>query len=363
MSSNGTPTWLIALMIVLAVAAAVTFGLFLDRHAQAAAYQTQFTALKMELEQMRVRQAALKDRVPKLDEGIRTRREQALALEENEKTWAADLDRLVQDNKGRLGELGDANRKEVKTYGDLMRDAPARRAEVGSEEERAYTQEHDFDENRRKLRDEVAEVARALEADKKKGRSEIVRLDSRIAELESRVKFLTNQLDAESREMRPDGQLIAADSASAGFVVIDRGTRQGLRKGLRFTVFTQRGGKNVIKGMIEVVKMEERLATCRVLDEKDRNDPLIDGDLVHNPVWDAERVRSFAIRGDFRRFSRLELARFIEEAGGRIDPEPRVGTDFLVAGAAAEQWTEAAVKLGVSILSEDQLLDYVRPQE
>ncbi len=363
MSSSGSPTWLVALMIVLAIAVAATFGLFLDRHAQAAAYQTEFGALKIELEQMRIRHAALKGMVPVLDEGIRTRREQALALEENEKTWVADLERLVQDNKGRLGELGDANRKEVKTYADLMREAPERRAEVGREEKRAYDQDHDFDENRRKLRDEVSEVARQLEADKKKGRSEIVRLDARVAELENRVKFLTNQLDSESREMRPDGKLVAADSASAGFVVIDRGTKHSLRRGTRFTVFTQRAGKNVVKGMVEVVRMDERLATCRVLDEKDRNDPLIDGDLIHNPVWDSDRVRTFAIRGDFRRFSRGELARFIEEAGGRIDTEPKVGTDFLVAGAAAETWTEAAVKLGVSILSEDQLLDYIRPQE
>ncbi len=363
MSSSGSPTWLIALMVVFAVAAAVTLGLFLDRHAQAAVYQSEFVALKIELEQLRPRQAALKDLIPKLDESIRVRREQSLALSENEKTWGADLDRLVQDNKGRLGELGDANRKEVKTYADLMREAPERRAEVGSEEERAYAQDHDNDENRRKLRDDVSVVARQFEEDKKKGRSEIVRLDARVAELENRVKFLTNQLDSESREMRPDGKLVAADSASAGFVVIDRGTKHSLRKGMRFTVFAQRASKNVIKGMVEVVRMDERLATCRVLDEKDRNDPLIDGDLIHNPVWDADRVRSFAIRGDFRRFSRDELARFIEATGGRIDTEPKVGTDFLVAGAAAEVWTEAAVKLGVSILSEDQLLDYIRPQE
>ncbi len=363
MSSSGSPTWLIALTVILAVAAAITFGLFLDRHAQAAAYQNQQHSLKVELEQMRVRQAALKDRIPKLDEGIRMRREQALALEENEKTWSADLDRLVQDNKVRLGELGDANRKEVKTYGDLMREAPERRAEVGREEERAYAQEHDFDDNRRKLRDEVSAIAQQFEQDKKKGRSEIVRLDNRVGELDNRVRFLTNQLDAESREMRPDGMIMAAESATAGFVVIDRGSKHNLRKGLRFTVFVQRAGKNVSKGLIEVVKIDERLATCRVLDEKDGNNPFVNGDLIHNPVWDADRVRTFAIRGDFRRFSRGELTRFIEQSGGRVDTEMKTGTDYLVAGSAAEQWTETAVKLGVSILSEDQLLDYIRPQE
>lgn len=363
MSSSGPPTWLVALMVVLAVAVAVTFGLFLDRNAQAAAYQNEQTALKLEMEPLRIRLANVKDRIPKLDAAIRDRRNQIASLEDNEKTWSADLDNLVQANKTRLGELGEANRKEVRTYADLMREGPERRAEVGREEERAYAQDHDFDENRRKLREEVSEVARQVEADKKRGRSEIVRLDARVAELEGRVRFLTNQLDSESREMRPDGMLVAADSASAGFVVIDRGTKHNLRKGTRFTVFTQRAGKNVVKGMIEVVRMDERLATCRVLLEQNGNDPFIDGDLIHNPVWDPDRLRSFAIRGDFRRFSRSELTRFIEEAGGRVDAEMKVGTDYLVAGAAAESWTESAVKLGVSILSEDQLLDFIRPQE
>lgn len=363
MSSSGPPTWLVALLIVLALAAATTFGIFLDRNAQAAAHQNQYHAVKLELEPLRIRSANVRDQIPKLDALIKARREQTLALEEYEKSWAASLDSMVQANKSRLGEIGDASRKEVKTYGDLMREAPERRAEVGREEQRAYAQEHDYDESRRKLRDEVSEVARQLEVDKKKGRSEIARLDARVAELENRVRFLTNQLDSESREMRPDGSVVAAESASSGFVVIDRGTKHNLRKGTRFTVFAQRAGKNVVKGMIEVVRMEERLSTCRVLLEKDGNDPFIDGDLIHNPVWDSDRVRSFAIRGDFRRFSRGELSRFIEEAGGRIDGDLKVGTDFLVAGSAAEKWTESAVKLGVAILSEDQLLDFIRPQE
>lgn len=363
MSSSGPPTWLVALMVVLAIAVAVTFGIFIDRNAQAAAYQNEYNALKLELEPLRIRHANVKDQIPKLDALIKARREQTLSLEEFEKSWSANLETMVQGNKAKLGEIGESNRKEVKTYADLMREAPERRAEVGREEERAYAQDHDFDENRRKLRDEVAEVARQLEVDKKKGRSEIVRLDARVAELENRVRFLTNQLDSESREMRPDGALVSAESTSAGFVVIDRGTKHNLRKGTRFTVFTQRAGKNIVKGMVEVVRMDERLATCRVLLEKDGNDPFIDGDLIHNPVWDADRVRTFAIRGDFRRFSRGELTRFIEEAGGRVDAELKVGTDYLVAGGAAEKWTESAVKLGVSILSEDQLLDFIRPQE
>lgn len=364
MNRTGPPTWLVALAIVMAIAAAVTFGLFLDRHAQAAAHQNQMVALKLELEQLRIRQANLKDAIPKLDDAIRTRRSQDAALTDNEKTWITDLDRLGQENKDRQGAIGEATRKEVKTYGDLMKEAPERRAEVGREEERAFNQERDFDDNRRKLRDEVSEEARQYEIERKKGRGEILVLDARIAELEARVRFLVNQLDLESREMRPDGSLLAAESAnSAGFVVMDRGHRHNLRLGTRFTVFVQRASKNVVKGMVEVVRIEDRIATCRVLDEKNPNDPLIAGDLLHNPVWDPDRVRTFVIRGDFRQFSRAELARFIEEAGGKVEPELRTGTDYLVAGAAAEAATQAAVNLGVSILSEDRLLDFIRPQE
>lgn len=363
MSSPGAPTWLVAVLITFALAASVTFGLFLYNHARAASLAGQYAALTAIKPSLNDRQSKLRDLVPKLDEAIKSRRDTAAAVAELEKSWAGTLDRLVQENKGRLGAISDDMRKEVKTYNDLMKEAPDRRAEVGREEERAYAQDHDFDENRAKLRDEVEVAARTLETGKKKGRSELTHLDQRIDELESRVRFLTNQLDIASREMRPDGRIMAAESAQAGFVVIDKGHAQNLRKGTRFTVFCLRGGQNVTKGMIEVVKVDERISTCRVLQEKDRNDPFIDGDMIHNPVWDPDRTKSFAIRGDFSRFSRTELERFVEQGGGRVDSDLKVGTDFLVAGSHAEQWTGLAVKLGVSILSEEQLLDFIRPQE
>ena len=363
MSNTSAPTWLVALLVIFALTAIVTFSLFLYKHAEAASLASQHVLLKGELEQLRTRQGAAKDAVPKLDAAIRQRYERRLSLEENEKTWTADIDRLVQDNKSRLGDLATSTHKEVKTYGDLMREAPERRKEVTREEERAHTLDQELDESRRKLRDEIENVAQEFEQDKKRNRSELVQLDGRVEELESRVRFLTNQVDIASREMRPDGKIVAAASAQAGYVVIDKGSKHNLRKGTKFTVFAQRGGRLVLKGEIEVVKLDERLATCRVGQEYAANDPFIDGDFIHNPVWDPDRVKSFAIRGDFKRFSKTELSRFIEEGGGRVDADVKVGTDYLVAGGAADQWTDLAVKLGVSILSEDQLLDFIRPQE
>ena len=364
MSSPSAPTWLVALLVIFALTAAVTFSLFVYKHAEAANLANRYAMLKGgELEQLRQRQGQLGSAVAKLDEAIKQRRERTQVIEENEKTWAADLDRLVQENKARLGDLQAATRKEAKTYADLMHEAPDRRTEVSKEEERAAVQEHELDENRRKLRDEIEQVAQDFEQQKKRDLSERVKLDARIVELEARVQFLTQQVDLASREMRPDGKLVAAEAAQAGYVVIDRGFKHNLRKGTFFTVFAPRAGKLVLKGEIEVVKVDDRLSTCRVIRENSPNDPFVNGDLIHNPVWDPDRVKSFAIRGDFRRFSKAEITRFIEEGGGRVDSEMKAGTDYLVAGAAAEQATDLAVKLGVSILSEDQLIEFIRPQE
>lgn len=364
MSSPGQPTWLLALMVVFAIAAAVSFGFLLERNAQQAAYLAQFTVLKdIELPALRTRQGALTTESQRLDQVIAARRARLAATEEQVKIWSGDIDRIVDQNRTRLGEMEGSMRKEVQTYQEKMREAPERRAEVGREEERAYGQEREFDDNRRKLRDEIETEAQSLEIQKKKGRAELAKLDSRIAELEGRVKFLANQIDEASRVMKPAGQILDAEAASSGFVVIDRGLKHNLRKGTRFTVFCVRGGRNVVKGMIEVVSISERIANCRVIDEKNRNDPFIAGDKLHNPIYDPDRTKVFAIRGDFARFSRAELERFIGDAGGRVDPDIKIGTDFLVAGTAADKWTDIAVKLGVSILSEEQLLDFIRPQE
>ncbi|MDW8373351.1 MAG: BRCT domain-containing protein [Planctomycetota bacterium] len=363
MSTSGSPPWLVALLVLCIVSAVVSFGVFLERHAQAAAYQNQFAALKLELRQLRERQSKLIAAIPELEAMIRDRRLQIAELEEHRKTWLADINRLVEDNRGRQVAIGDAVRRELRTYNDLMREAPERRREVGSEEERAYTQELEIDDSLGKLRDEIATLARDLEVIKKRDRSELVQLDARIAELEERTRFLTRQVDLESREMRPDGVILSAHAAANGYVVIDKGRRNGLRRGLRFSVFTMRAGKPVDKGSIEVLSVEERIGICRVLEERDRNDPLIAGDRLHNPIWDPDRVRSFALHGDYQRFTRTELASFITAAGGIIHEELRPGTDFLVAGARAERWTELAIKLGVPIISEQQLLEFIRPQE
>lgn len=361
-SLNRTPSWLTGLLVIFTCTSIFVLGLYLLRHARRASLEEQQSRLTLSLVPMRVQEDDLKKQIPLLDKQITDRRGRLDALTEYEKTNQADVDRLVVQNSATLKTNADLLRKGQASYVDLMREAPERRKDLAKEEERAFQSEHDNDERRRQLREDVEKQNQTMENTKKKWRDDTQTQENRIAELEARVRQLTQQLDLSNREFRADGQILASE-ARDGFVVIDRGLQHNLRKDTKFTIFNKRGGKIVTKGQVQVISVENRLATCRVLEEKDANDPLIAGDYLHNPVYDPDHQRGFVIRGEFTRFSTTEISRFILDAGGHIDAELSVNTDFLVAGGKATTALDQATKLGVSIISEDQLLDFVRRDE
>jgi NAD-dependent DNA ligase len=354
--SQRTPGWMVGLFIIFALATAATFGLWLYRHAEKSAYREEFAHLQVEIRAMREYEGKLTAEIPPLDAQIQARRLLATNLDASDKQTIEDVNRLVETNKQHLKAITDAIEKQKGTYTELLKDAKDRRVELGQEEQRALNNEREFDEKRAVMRAKIETVSQEIEGVKKKGRKDDAELDSRIAQLEDRVRELTQQREIDSKELRSDGQILQSQ-ASEGFVVINRGHRQNLRKGTRFVVYNRRAGKNILKGTIEVTRVEEQISVARVLDEADHNDPLIVNDQIANPVYDPDKIKGFAIRGDFTHFSKDELKRFILESGGRYDEELSVNTDYLVAGERADAPLQQAIKLGISILSEEQLIE------
>lgn len=357
--NSTTPTWLVGLLIVFALAAAATFGLLLWRHAELSALQEQHRLLEsrnIELEPIRT---AIERVPPAMDEQIRERRAKIEGMTQVETQSIQDVETLILRNQENLKANEEAQNKEVAKFQALMKEAVERRKELEREEERQYATERDNDERRRGMRADVEAMSQVIEQRKKENRRKNAELDARIDELEARVRRLTQEQDLANRSFKSDGQIVASEAAN-GFVVINRGHRQNLRNGTKFTIFNRRAGKHVAKGMVQVISVEEEIATARVIVESDGNDPLIQGDHLHNPVYDPDKIKHFAIRGDFLRYSKEELGQFIADSGGVVDPQVSIGTDFLVAGQNAAKALEQATQLGVSILSEDQLLDFVR---
>ncbi len=354
-----TPNWLVSLLVIFSLAAIAVFGLYIFRHTQRASLDEQHEMLKAQLVPMREAAAHVEDRIPPLEKNILNRRALLAPLDTFEGTNRADVDRALTTNGATLKTNEGLQDKAMSAFADAMKEAPERRQELGREEERSYTTERDNDDRRRQLREDVEKQSQTIEVQKKKWRGEKAVLDDRIDELEGRVRQLTNQLDTSNREFKIDGNILASEAAD-GFVVIGLGFAEHLRSGTKFAVFNRRAGKIVVKGQILVTEVREHVSTARVLSEADRNDPLVKGDHLHNPVYDPEHIRSFAVRGDFKRFSRTEITRFIQESGGTVDNDLAVNVDFLVAGSNAPADLDQATKLGMSILSEDQLLEFLR---
>lgn len=356
---NETPGWLKGLIIVFGCTTVLTFGLFLYRHAEDAAVYERYRDLVSERDRLNLYVARLRPQVQPLEQAIGVRRQKIAAIAATESQSREDITRIVAEGGVARAGIEAAVQAESKKYDQLLTDARARRLELHQEEDRALALERDLDERRLRTREQLQILSRELEQLKREARNQNKDLDSRIDELTERITQLTEQRELNNRELRSDGQVLAA-RATDGYLVIDRGHQHGLRMGTKFTVFNRRGGRHVIKGQIEVVEIDSRTAVSRVLEEVDSNDPLIPGDHIHNPVYNPAETKIFVLAGDFTRFSKEELARFIVDAGGRVDHELSTATDYLVAGGRADAALAQASKLGISILSEGQALELVR---
>ena len=359
MSDSGTPGWLKGLIIVFAIASAATFGLYLYRHSEDSALLEQYRLLRRDVVEMRVYAPKLEAQIAPLDQQIVTRRTKLVDVAKSESDSMQDVNRLVGEAAVASQAIAKAMQDQAKKYKQVSEDARSRRLELKQEEDRALALERDFDKRRLETREQIEALSKELEIVKRDARNANSVADLRIDELDDRIGQLTSQRELNNRELRSDGQVLAS-RATDGFVVIDRGQQHNLRKGSKFVIFNRRGGKLITKGAIEVVEVEARMATARVLEERDGNDPIIPGDHLHNPVYNPADVKVFVLKGDFAKFSAEELTRFITESGATVEKDLTTSTDYLVAGDRAQSSLDQASKLGISILSEDQLLDFVR---
>ncbi len=356
--NSTTPSWLVGLLIVFAIATGATFILLLARHAELNSLSENYSALTDLSNQLEYTKSQLKQIPPVLDQKIRDRKGTISSLLDLEHTTIADVDRLVSRNQETLKAIGEAQTKELAKYNDLMQEMASHTKDLGAGEDHQYAEDRSNDDQRRNLRDEVEKISQVIAEHEKEGRRRNAELDDRISYLEARVRQLTEEQDLAKRVFKAAGEIVAS-AAADGFVVINRGHRQNLRNGTKFVVFEKRGGRIVTKGVIQVIEVKDDIATARVMVESDRNDPLIAGDLLHNPIYDPDKVLHFAIRGDFMRFSKEELAQFIKDSGDIVDPDISLRSDYLVAGANCRAALDQATNLGVSILSEDQMLNFV----
>lgn len=146
-----------------------------------------------------------------------------------------------------------------------------------------------------------------------------------------------------STARQPDGRVLTAIPGDP-VVYINLGAQSALTLGLQFAVYSAETGipaDGRSKGVIEVVSISDSSAECRIL-QLGRNQVILAGDLVANPVYDPKRPLSFSVFGEFDldrdgqpdRDGAASIEALIARWGGQLTKEINPLTDFVVLGAA-----------------------------
>lgn len=166
------------------------------------------------------------------------------------------------------------------------------------------------------------------------------------------VKRLQEQLRGKTFEVGKeynlvDGRVIGSDAGNNQFY-IDIGRRHKVVLGMTFEVYSEAtairpdprtGDYPAGKATLEVIKIEDGSATCRLLREK-RGNPVVKGDVIANAIYDPNKVYKFLIYGNFDANGdgmstpqeRSDIEALVREWGGVVVAELSGDVDFLVLG-------------------------------
>jgi uncharacterized membrane-anchored protein YhcB (DUF1043 family) len=254
------------------------------------------------------------------------------------------------------------------------------RDKLAKEQDKALEQARNFDKEKRRLTDQIEKLQKEQTRLERDQTIAVTRLENEIKKRQLRIDELTKkQRKAFFETAKPDGEITYAD-AKLGYGWIDLGKTHGLRRGTRFQVYQfAKGGRQKVKGVVEVKKVEQDMSQVAIIEgydyydeetkEKfvlpDPNDPIVKGDLLRSPVFEKDAQPKFYFLGQKltnRYYNMQELERKIDEFGGKVLKELSVEVDYVVVLAKGEEDTknyEKAIQFGVTFMKEEELLDYV----
>lgn len=198
----------------------------------------------------------------------------------------------------------------------------------------AVQQSEQFKEEHGRIQDRLIAEGRRFATDRDK-------LSRQILTLQNNLKDLSDVI-ADFRkvptETGVDGHIVSI--AEQGVVAYgDLGKKDGVLLGMTFSVFSPSElgkTKPLAKANCRIVKIMDNSCELRIYEIQGDN-PVVTGDVLHNPVYDRQRRMRFVligkmdIDGDGVDDSE-QLKALVQEFGGRIDTSLTVQADFLIAG-------------------------------
>ncbi len=217
---------------------------------------------------------------------------------------------------------------------------------------------------RTKAEAELAEeVARYAEFEIKI-QNEIRELRRQLEELKVKEVIKHDAIFVHGKVLRPD--------VPNRIAYIDIGSRDRVVTGLKFLVGKPGNqGKFDFKGKIEVKKAWPSYSEVAIIEIKDaKNRPIIDGDLLINPLFSRDRPLIVTFAGEERparlRYSTDEAARRIREIGSEVRKDLTLDIDYVIFTECASQRQrenydvyKKAVFLEVPVAEASELYNYL----
>jgi hypothetical protein len=248
------------------------------------------------------------------------------------------------------------------------------------EQDKALEDARRFDQEKRRLTDQIDELNKKRNRSEKVNLLKVAKLESQKNTLKSRIQEIVKRQKKSFEGSGADGEVIYSEP-DLGYAWIDLGKKHNLRAGMSFQVFRYiKGGRKRLKGKIIVKAVEADMAKVTIVEGarlKDpvtkkilvlplRDDPIVKGDLIRTPLFDRNEQQVFVFLGDKPTntiYKKKELERKIEEAGGKVDKEVSIATDFviLLGGAEDEERDpiDKAGQFGCIFMRESELLEYL----
>jgi len=256
-------------------------------------------------------------------------------IQEDKKT-IANLETQIEGVRGELDAAKVEHKRQVAQVQQELADEKDRltKSKVSAEDMAKR-----LDEDKDKLQDRLLVDRRKYEDEIKKLRNDINKLQNHLKDLSGVVK----EFREVPTETGVDGRIVSVAGQGGEVAYADLGEDDGILLGMTFSVFSPSElGKTEPqpKANCRVVKIMGNSCELRIYEIMGDN-PVVSGDVLHNPVYDRQRRMRFVLKGsmdmDGDGFDDSEeLKALIQEFGGRIDAELTVQADFLILGEEPE---------------------------
>lgn len=213
------------------------------------------------------------------------------------------------------------------------------------------------------LNGELTRVKKECDAWKEKAKG----LEDQVEELKRQAgqekdKTKSTLIVEEKFEATPDGDIILVRGNGKSLIgAVNIGKNEKARPGMVFEVFR---GENK-KGRIQIYEVADNISYFRLIELYAENNPIVEGDQIHNPFYRRGVPTEFVVVGEFPSpFSRAKIIDRIQEWGGTVVEKITANTKYVVIGEGtlSEDVREAIQLYGVERISLAGLKEFLGEQ-